>query len=80
MVLAPNAWDEDRETVQNFVNDQKLTYRVLLDGGDVHDSYHVRSVPALFWIDRAGVIRDIELGFHSAEALEKKTKRHLARG
>lgn len=80
VVLAVNAWDEDEQLVREFVQEQKLTQRVLLNGREVaYDRYRVPGVPTLLWIDGASVVTDIEIGFAGAESLESKTKRLLSR-
>ena len=81
MVLAVNAWGEDRETVQHFVDEKKLTHRIVIDSdGSVWGGSYPAWIPVTYWIDREGVIRDTELGFHGPEVFEKKTQRLLARG
>lgn len=81
VVLAVNAWGEDRETIKRFVDENKLTHRIVIDSdGSVWGGSYPAWIPGTFWIDRAGIIRDIELGFHGPKPLEQKTKRLLARG
>lgn len=77
MVLAINAWDEDGEILKQYVQQNKLSQRVLLNGGETSDRYGVpsRSVPTVLWIDRSGVIVDIDLGSGDVKMLEKNTKK-----
>lgn len=74
-MLAPNAWDEDRATVRDFVNKQKLTHRILMNGSGLHSDYQLNSIPTLIWIDRAGIIQDLEIGYGGPAPIEQKTKR-----
>jgi len=53
----------------------------LLDGGAISDQYGIpsRSVPTLFWIDRAGVIVDVDAGSGNPKVLVNKTKALLSK-
>lgn len=75
VVLAPNAWDEDRATVRDFVKSQKLTHRMLMNGSRLQSQYQLNAVPTLIWIDRSGIIQDLEIGYAGPEPIEQKTKR-----
>lgn len=72
-VLAVNAWDEDKGTVSQYAKDTKLKQTFLLEGSGVKDAYGVGPIPTVFWIDRAGKVVDIEIGFESAAALRDRT-------
>jgi hypothetical protein len=78
VVLAVNAWDEPEADVNAFVDQHKLTHRILLNGGNVARRYGVKGVPAVLWIDRTGTVVDAELDFHGPKSLERKTERLLA--
>ena len=80
VVLAVNAWDESRETVRRFVTEKNLKQRVLLDGSSVHESYGLAGIPVSVWIDRAGVVADVEFGYSGPTALERTTKRLIDGG
>ncbi len=79
-VLAVNAWDEPRDKVAGFVKEHQLKQRILMDGNQVASRYGLKGVPILYWIDRQGIVVDVELGFHGPDSLEKKTNRLLAAG
>jgi peroxiredoxin/outer membrane lipoprotein-sorting protein len=53
--------DEDKEKVQQFVNQQKLTFPTLLDsGGAVARTYKVNAIPRVILIDKDGkIVKDI---------------------
>ena len=78
-VLAVNVWDEPPREVARFVEEQKLKQRVLLYGQEVEARYAAPAVPTLFWIDRTGVIMDVEVGYGGVKELVRKTK-HLVIG
>lgn len=77
MVLAVNAWDEDKEILKQYVEQAKLNQRVLLNGGETCDRYSItgRSVPTLFWIDRDGIVAEVDPGSGDVKTLERNTKR-----
>ncbi|MFC1968785.1 TlpA family protein disulfide reductase [Chloroflexota bacterium] len=54
---------ESPSTVREFVENYGLAFPVLLDiTRDVSLEYYVRAIPATFFIDRKGIIRDIRIG------------------
>jgi peroxiredoxin len=54
---------EERGVVQAFVQEQKLTFPILLDeNGVVAERYRVRPIPYTLFIDREGVIRAQHIG------------------
>ncbi len=75
VVLAVNAWDEDKDILKQYVEQNKLNQRVLLNGGEVCDRYGIpdRSVPIVFWVDRSGLVVDVDSG--NVETLEGNTKK-----
>ena len=77
MVLAVNAWDEDKEILKQYVEQQKLNQRVLLEGGKTIKQYGVPDgmIPTILWIDRAGIVVDVDLGSADVKTLESNTKK-----
>ena len=77
MVLAVNAWDEDKEILKQYVEQAKLSQRVLLNGSETCDRFSIpsRSVPTLFWIDRDGIVADVDMGTGGVKTLENNTKK-----
>ena len=58
--------------VQAFTETMGLTFTVPLDtGADASRLYAVRSLPTTFFIDRTGVIRQIQLGAMTGATLEQ---------
>ena len=69
MVLAVNAYNEPKSTIQSFVEREKLRQKILLEGRSVAaEKYLVRGFPTTFLIDRAGRIVHREVGFSAATA------------
>jgi cytochrome c biogenesis protein CcmG/thiol:disulfide interchange protein DsbE len=63
---------EAPSTVQAFVAQQKLTLPVPLDSaGRTSSAYGVRALPTTFFIDRDGVIRQIQVGPLTEATLEQ---------
>lgn len=77
MVLAVNAWDEDKEILKQYFEQNKLNQRVLLNGGETSDRFGIpsRSVPTVLWIDRSGVVVDVDPGSGDVKTLERNTKK-----
>lgn len=52
---------------------------MLLNGGETSDAYGIpsRSVPTVFWIDREGIIVDVDPGSGDPVQLEEMTKKLL---
>lgn len=76
MVLAVNAWDEDKGILKQYVEQNKLSQRILLNGGETSDRFGIpsRSVPTILWIDRSGVVVDVDFGSGDVKTLENNTK------
>jgi len=64
---------ESPATVRGFAESFKLSFLVLLDrNGDAAEKYNVRGIPATFFIDKEGIIREIKIGaFTSKAEIEK---------
>ena len=77
MILAVNAWDEDKEILKQYVEQNKLNQRVLLNGGETSDRYGIpsRSVPTVLWIDRSGIVVNVDPGSGNMKTLENNTKK-----
>lgn len=78
MVLAANAWDEDKGTLKHWVRKDKLKQRVLLQASGVFKRYRGTGVPAVFWINKEGIIVDAVDHLLGKAGLEKRTKKLLA--
>ncbi len=65
-VLAVNLTTQDKMTdIENIINQDKVTFPVLLDRSNtssVADLYQVDGIPASFFIDKNGIIRDQVVG------------------
>lgn len=73
---------EGGEHVSAFVDEMGLTFPVVLDrDGSVAGRYRVNAVPATFFVDRSGVIRDVAIGGPLARAwIESQVRPLLAEG
>jgi peroxiredoxin len=62
---------EDPTLLENFVEEQGLTYAIVLDSdARVSREYRVRGIPASFFIDREGVIQVSHVGALSEELIQ----------
>jgi peroxiredoxin len=69
-------YDEDEQTVKNFVADNHLALPILLDpGGKVVDQYYVRSFPTTFFIDAEGIVRAQHIGGMNEQELANYLER-----
>jgi peroxiredoxin len=53
--------DEDAQVVQAFRESQRIGWRLALDGGKVAPEFHVRLIPCLMLVDRAGRIAAVDV-------------------
>ena len=70
-VLAVNmTYQDDPSAVMPFVNEQGLTFPILLDEtSQMAKAYQLRSLPSSYFIRRDGVINEVVIGGPMAEAL-----------
>jgi peroxiredoxin len=60
---------ESRDKVQQFVEGESVGFTMALDvDGAVANSYNVRPIPATFFIDEHGVIKEIKIGAFMSQA------------
>lgn len=80
VILAINL-QESRDTVAAFLESNGFTFTVLLDSdGEVGLRYNVRGIPATFFIDGEGVIRDMQIGaFTGTAGIEGRLANTIAR-
>jgi thiol-disulfide isomerase/thioredoxin len=78
VVVAVNAYDEERQVIADFVSKEKLKQTVLLMGSKVaQDLYAAPSYPTSYWIDREGKVVRREMGFQvtMVPALERMARK-----
>lgn len=70
-ILAINATNQDNlDLALSFISEYQLTFPILLDNdGNTSKDYRVNSLPTTYFIDQAGIIRDVVIGGPMAEAL-----------
>ena len=71
VVLAVNmTYQDDPLAILPFVNEQKLTFPILLDEtGDMASAYQLRSLPSSYFIRPDGIINEVVIGGPMSEAL-----------
>ena len=76
-VLAVNL-DEESAAVQRYATALDLTLSIGLDrGGHVSTLYNLVALPTSFFVDRQGVVRDLNIGALTARGLRTKVARIL---
>ncbi|MCL5264554.1 MAG: TlpA family protein disulfide reductase [Chloroflexi bacterium] len=69
LVILAVSIDEDPNAVPRFMKEFGITFPVVLDTDQsVATKYRIRPIPTSFFVDKDGVIRDMEIG-----AMDKKT-------
>ncbi|MHC5157998.1 MAG: TlpA family protein disulfide reductase [Planctomycetota bacterium] len=67
--------DEPADTLSPFVKEYKINYPIIADAKDLPAPYgQVTGIPTLFLIDSSGVIRDVIVGYHELEEIQRKLK------
>jgi thiol-disulfide isomerase/thioredoxin len=67
--------DEPADTLSPFVKEYKINYPIVADAKDLPAPYgQVTGIPTLFLIDSSGVIRDVIVGYHELEEIQRKLK------
>ena len=74
VVLAVNAYDDPKTTVESIVKKNKFKQTMLLNGSGVSMLYNVVGLPTTLWVNRKGMIVDFEEGFGGAASLKRKTR------
>lgn len=80
-VLAVNLTSNDKLTdVVNILKDSNANFPVLLDtnaNSSVADAYQVYGIPASFFIDKNGIIRETHVGGMTLDTLQEALKKAL---
>jgi thiol-disulfide isomerase/thioredoxin len=64
---------EDLDTVQQFVKENGYSWTFLLDSdGEASKAYRASALPTTYFVDRQGIIRDVQIGAINASQLESK--------
>jgi peroxiredoxin/outer membrane lipoprotein-sorting protein len=75
VVLGINTWENDPSKVKPFLEEKKITYRILMDSKDeVVEKYGVLGIPTFFILDKEGIIRQSMTGM---PADKKKIQQNL---
>jgi peroxiredoxin len=63
VILAVDDGAEDEATIRSFMGQYRLTFQALNDtSGQVSSAYRVNGIPASFFVDAQGIIRDTVVG------------------
>ena len=73
-ILAISMDEGGWDNVRNFVAEHKATYTVLKGTEDVSTRYQVRMIPAMYLVDKQGIVKKQYLGGGSEEEIEKEIK------
>ncbi|TNF34667.1 MAG: protein disulfide oxidoreductase [Gammaproteobacteria bacterium] len=69
-VISIASWPESDEDVRKYIQESDIKMPVILDNhGQWASAYGVRGVPAIFIIDKQGIIRFMESGFSTETGL-----------
>ena len=64
---------EDLDTVQKFVKQNGYSWTFLLDSdGEASKVYRASALPTTYFVDRQGIIRDVQVGAINAALLDSK--------
>lgn len=78
IILGVNVTQEP-DQVQQFVQYYGLTFDILLDRwGTIASEYYIRQIPTTYFIDKNGIIQDIQAGQFSGSDVIKKKLTELA--
>lgn len=77
VVLGINGWDDPRQVVQAYQEKNNFKHTLLLTGSAVAKSYSIDLYPSCVWINKAGIITDIQYGSTNAKTLELRTEKLL---
>ena len=70
MILAVDVGSEDEGTIRSFLRQYRLSFKALNDtSGQVGSAYRVGGIPASFFVDPRGIVRDAYVGEMSRGAL-----------
>ncbi len=69
--------EHDHQAVRDFAQTQ-ITYTVLLDGHPQFLDYGVQGIPCTYYVDKNGIVRDRDLGFHGEAVMDRKIQELLS--
>ena len=78
IILGINSWERDKDKVKPFLEEHKITYRILLDSNnEVIGNYGVSGIPTFFILDKKGIIRHLYLGMPSNRQIIQQSVEEL---
>ena len=74
-------WAKDKAAIAKFVEQEKMTYPVLIDGDSIAKPYGgLDELPTSFFVDRNGTVVAAQLGLTSKDNIESNIRKALAAG
>jgi len=78
IILGINSWERDKDKVNPFLEEHKITYRILLDSNnEVIGNYGVSGIPTFFMLDKKGIIRHLYMGMPSDRQIIQQSVEEL---
>ncbi len=68
---------ENATKAKQFVDKHHLSYPAVVDAGTLSDAYSINGMPVNVFIDKAGIVRAIEIGELSRDEMESDVKKVL---
>lgn len=73
------AWAKDKSAVAKFVDQEKITYPVLVNGDSLSQEYGgLDAMPTSFFVDRKGTVVAAQMGLTSESDIESNIQKALA--
>lgn len=69
--------EENATKAKQFVATHHLNYPAVVDAGTLSDAYSINGMPVNVFIDKAGIVRAIEIGELSRDEMESDVKKVL---
>lgn len=77
VVLGINGWDDPREVVAAYQEKNNFKHTLLLNGGEVAKAYGIDLYPSCVWVNKQGIITDIQYGATNSKIIGAKTEKLL---
>lgn len=73
VVLGVNTDESDRAAAEGLIKERKLVFPIVWDESNVvNHQYNVRAFPTSFFIDRSGIIRNVNVGSMNRDTMNTK--------
>ena len=68
------AWNEPEAKIRKFVDDEELSYPILINGNALARQYGVRGIPTTVYIDPEGRVAGRDVGLQSEAKIQAKVQ------